>query len=63
MGEKRRSARTCLEEDIVRHEFVCHLRENLRLQSEVLRLARLFENEYKLCRRTNEPTIFPWDVL
>jgi len=36
MGEERWPARTCLEEDIVRHEFVGHLRENLRLQSEVL---------------------------
>jgi len=58
-GEERLPAWTCLEEDIVWHEFVGHLRENLRLQSEVLRLARLFEDEYKLRRRTNEPTIFP----
>ena len=59
MDEERWGARTCLEEDIVRHEFVGHLGENLRLQSEVLRLARLFKGEYKLRRRTNELTIFP----
>lgn len=63
IGEERWPAQTCLEEDVVRHEFVGHLRENLSLQSEVLRLTRLFEDEYKLRRRTNEPTIFPWDVL
>jgi len=59
MDEERWPAWTCLEEDIVRHEFVGHLRENLRLQSEVLRLAWLFEGEYKLRRRSNELTIFP----
>lgn len=29
-------ARTRLEKDVVRHEFVGHFRENLRLQGEVL---------------------------
>ena len=50
---------TCLEKNIVRHEFVGHLREDLCLQGEVLRLAWLFKGERRPQRRTNERTIFP----
>lgn len=42
---------TCLEKDVIRHEFVGHLRENLGLQGEILRFARLFKGERKLQRR------------
>ena len=42
---RRLRVRTCLKKDVVRHEFVGHLRENFRLQGEVLRLARLIEGE------------------
>lgn len=36
---------TCLEKDIVRHELVGHLGENLCLEGEVLGLARLLKDE------------------
>ena len=53
----------CLEEDIVRHELVCHLGENLGLQGEVFRFARLSEGEWDCREDRDEHTIFPWEAL
>jgi hypothetical protein len=52
LNEKDEHTNTCLEKDVIRHEFVGHLRENLGLQGEILRFARLFKGKWKSQRRT-----------